>query len=80
MEPWRAVDAHNGGSQIHITIISSGIPIHIHIKVKNRARIRIKDKGQIQNRIKVMRILTLLLRWMAIFCFLYTLGIPCTLI
>ncbi len=64
MEPWRAVDAHNGAveaqnggsvdqwSQIRISLLRSRI--QIHIKGKSWIRISIKVKIRIRMRMKVM--------------------------
>jgi hypothetical protein len=66
MEPWRAVDTHNGGVEAHNGGVDAQygalegcvdqwllIPITL---MRSRIRIRIKMKSLIQIRIKVMRI------------------------
>jgi hypothetical protein len=53
MEPWRAVDAQNGG--VCITFMRSRIQIRIRIliEVNSRIRIRIKVKRWIRIRIRI---------------------------
>jgi hypothetical protein len=70
MEPWRALEAHNGGveaqqgarkyvyqwwSQIHITLMRNRIRIRIKVKSPIRIRIQVKRGIRIRILIKVMR-------------------------